>query len=85
MSVHVYVYVCVLRGSIILYIPNQRIRYTLFLVLSSVDASNCPHHLCLVVYHSPAGFTPTLVSHGNAKEKKPYYPIWPSTLEKIKN
>ena len=64
-----------------LYILDQRIRYTLLLVLlSSVDASNCPHHLCLVVYHFPAGFTPTLASHGNAKEKKPYYPTWPSTL-----
>ena len=32
----------------------------------------------------PAGFTPTLASHENAKEKKPYYPTWPSTLEKMK-
>ena len=37
------------------------------------------------MYHFPAGFTPTLASHGNAKEKKPYYPTWPSTLDKIKS
>ena len=71
MSVHAYIYVFVFegRGSIMLYIPDQRIRYTLLLVLlSSVDASNRPRYLCLVVYHFPAGFTPTLASHRNAKE-----------------
>ena len=37
------------------------------------------------MYHFPAGFTLTLASRGNAKEKKPYYPTWPSTLDKIKS
>ena len=66
-----HMFVCVFegRGSIMLYIHDQRIGYTLFLVLlSTVDASNRPHHFCLVVYHFPAGFTPTLASHRNAKE-----------------
>ena len=52
--------------------------------ISPVDGSNRPHHLCLVVYHLPRGFTPNLVSHGNAKVKKPFYPTWPSTLDKLK-
>ena len=53
--------------------------------LSSLDGSNRPHHLRLVVYHFPPGFTPTLANHGNAKEKKPFHPTWPSTLEQIKS
>ena len=30
------------------------------------------------------GFTPKLSSHGNSKEKKPYFATWPSTLNYIK-
>lgn len=56
-----------------------------YFLLLPLDASNRPHHLCLVVYHFPPGFTPTLASHGNAKEKKPFYPTRPSTLEQIRN
>lgn len=36
------------------------------------------------MYHFPSGFIPTLSSHGNSKDKKPFYPTWPSTLNKIK-
>ena len=32
----------------------------------------------------PVGFTPKLSSHGNSKEKKPYFATWPSTLNYIK-
>ena len=49
-----------------------------------VDASNCPHHLYLLVYRLPPGFTPKLSSHGNSKEKKPFFATWPSTLDSIK-
>ena len=49
-----------------------------------IDAENRPHHLCLLVYHIPHGFIPKLASHGNAKEKKPFHPTWPSTMGRIK-
>jgi hypothetical protein len=54
------------------------------LICFLTDASNRPHHLCLVVYYFPPGFVPALSSHGNAKEKKPFHPTWPSTLDVIK-
>ena len=47
-------------------------------------SSNCPHKFCLVVYHIPEGFKPTLSSHGNSKSGKPFYPTWPSTLTNVK-
>lgn len=37
-----------------------------------VDASNRPHHLCLLVYGVAPGFTPKLSSHSNSKENKPF-------------
>ena len=36
------------------------------------------------MYRFPPGFTPTLSSHGNAKDKKSFYPTWSSTLEQVK-
>ena len=37
-----------------------------------------------MVYRFPPSFKPTIVSHGNLKDKRPYYPTWPSTRELIK-
>ena len=37
-----------------------------------------------MIYHFPQGFIPALVSHRNAKEKKPFHLTWPSTLDEIK-
>jgi len=44
------------------------------------------HHLCLVVYCLPAGFTPKLACHGNSKNSfnKPFFATWPSKLNAIK-
>ena len=50
----------------------------------NVDASNKPHHLCLVAYYVPDGFHPQPVAHGNSKHKKPFYPTLPSTMAKIR-
>ena len=49
-----------------------------------VDASNKPHHLCLVAYYVPDGFQPQPAAHGNCKSEKPFYPTLPSTMIKIK-
>lgn len=54
------------------------------LLLLCIDASNNPHHLCLVTYRTNADFTPVLSAHGNAKQYKPFHPTWPSTLDSIK-
>ena len=32
----------------------------------------------------PVDFIPSLSSHGNAKESKPFHPTWPSTLQRVK-
>ena len=48
------------------------------------DADNNPHPLSLVSYRIPSGFTPVLSSHGNSLENKPFFPTWPSTLQRIK-
>jgi len=50
----------------------------------SADASNNPHHLCLVTYHIPPEFIPEIKSHGNSKSNQPFFPTWPSTKELIK-
>ena len=50
----------------------------------SLDASQRPHHLCLLVYRFPPSFVPRLSSHGNSKEKQPFFPTWPSTHDLIK-
>ena len=52
--------------------------------ISHTDASNNPHHLCLLVYRMPQGFIPSIAPHGNSKEKIPFYPTWPSTMSQIK-
>ena len=57
--------------------------YYLLCVLFA-DAFNNPHHLCLLVYRLPIGFVPSIVPHGNSKEKIPFYPTWPSTMSQIK-
>uniref|UniRef100_A0A1X7V5E5 Uncharacterized protein n=1 Tax=Amphimedon queenslandica TaxID=400682 RepID=A0A1X7V5E5_AMPQE len=44
-----------------------------------------PHNYCLVVYHIPRNFVPTITSHGNSKDKKPFFPAWPSTCDCIKS
>ena len=41
-----------------------KIPITLFLFL---DSKGFPHHLCLLVYHIPDGFSPYPVAHGNSK------------------
>ena len=38
----------------------------------------------MLVYQLATGFKPTLASHRNAKEKKHFYPMWPSIIGKIK-
>ena len=50
-----------------------------------IDASNNPHYLCLVVYHLPKGFVPTVKCHGNSKTGIPFHPTWSSTKLKIKD
>lgn len=49
------------------------------------DASNNPHHLCLLVYRMPKGFTPIIKSHGNSKDNRPFLPTWPNTLSRVKD
>ena len=38
----------------------------------------------MAVYYIPPGFTPTIVSHGNSKSGKPFFPTLPSTIDRIK-
>ena len=52
--------------------------------IDHTDASNKPHHLCLVAYYVPDGFKPQPSAHGNSKTEKPFYPTLPSTMAKIK-
>ena len=40
--------------------------------------------MCLVVYHIPYGFSPTIAAHGNSKSSQPFYPTLPSTAHLIK-
>ena len=49
-----------------------------------VDASNNPHHLCLVVYHLHGGNIPSVKKHGNCKSDVPFHPTWTSTKQRIK-
>ena len=51
------------------------------------DADNNPHHLTLVTYRIPAGFTPVIKSHGNSKVTTPFrpHPTWSSTKKHIKH
>ena len=49
-----------------------------------LDTSNNPHYLCLVVYHLPKGFVPTMKCHGNSKTSTPFHPTWSTTKFKIK-
>ena len=55
-----------------------------FPVLHVLDASGNPHQFCLVCYWIPPGFIPTVVSHGNSKTGKPFYPMLPSTLQCVR-
>ena len=48
------------------------------------DASNKPHHLCLVAYYVPDGYQPQPAAHGNSKGGLPFYPTLPSTMARIK-
>ena len=48
-------------------------------ILDFVDPEGKPHHLCLLSYRIPTGFTPVIVPHGNSKSNKPFYPTLPST------
>ena len=63
--------------------------YCVFLIqpyhISSIDSAQRPHHLCLVVYRFPPSFVPKISSHGNSKDKRPFFPTWPSTLDLIKD
>ena len=45
--------------------------------------SGDPHHLCLLSYHIPPGFTKEVASHGNSKKKMPFYPTLQSTKHLI--
>jgi len=58
----------------------------MFLNTYNLRCSNGPHHLCLVVYHLPAGFTPKLACHGDSKNSfnKRFFATLPSTLNTIK-
>lgn len=38
----------------------------------------------MAVYYMPPGFTPTIVSHGNSKSGRPFFPTLPSTVDCIK-
>ena len=49
------------------------------------DAKFNLHQYCLAVYYVPSNFIPTILSHGNAKSLKPFYPTLPSTVERIKH
>lgn len=48
------------------------------------DSKNQPHHLCMVVYYVPDGFTPSVHPHGNSKHSRAFFPTLPSTLSAIK-
>ena len=48
------------------------------------DSKNQPHHLCMVVYYVPDGFTPSVQPHGNTRHGKAFFPAFPSTLSAIK-
>ena len=39
-------------------------------------------HITFVCW--PPAFIPKIASHGNSKDKKPFYPTWPSTIDEIK-
>ena len=49
----------------------------------SADSKNNPHHLCLVTYRIPKGFSPVVKKHGNAKADVPFHPTWASTKDVI--
>ena len=55
------------------------------LTLHILDASGNPHQYCMACYRIPPGFVPTVVSHGNSKTGKPFYPTLPSTLERVRH
>ena len=46
--------------------------------------SGDPHHLCLLSYQIPPGFTKDVASHGNSKQKMTFYPTLPSTKRLIR-
>ena len=48
------------------------------------DADNNPHHLVLVTYRMPQGFTPVVKCHGNSTTSTPFHPTWFSTKRMIK-
>ena len=52
--------------------------------LHVLDASGNPHQFCMVCYRIPPGFVPTVVSHGNSKTGRPFYPTLPSTLQRVR-
>ena len=68
--------------SSLLYIGIVPIITLYYLIFT--DATNNPHHLCLLVYRLPQGFVPSITPPGNSREKSPFYPTWPSTMEQIK-
>ena len=43
-----------------------------------------PHPFCMVAYYLPSNFAPTIVSHGNSKYSKSFFPTLPSTSACIK-
>lgn len=55
-----------------------------YFVFTLIDASGNPHQYCLACYRIPDGFEPTIVSHGNSKSGRPFYPTLPSTMEQIR-
>ena len=55
------------------------IKYFIFL-----DSEGVTHDLCLLVYHIPKDFVPTVLPLGNSKTNKPFFPTWPSTMKMIK-
>lgn len=54
-----------------------------YFVFTLIDASGNPHQYSLPCYRIPDGFEPTIVSHGNSKSGRPFYPTLPSTMGQI--
>ena len=60
--------------------------YTIYqyFVFTLTDSAGNPHQYCLACYRIPDGFEPTIVSHGNSKTRRPFYPTLPSTMEQVR-
>ena len=57
----------------------------LVFIFLCLDSSQRPHHLCLVVYRFPPSFVAKISSHGNSKDKRPFFPTWLSTRDLLRS